>query len=204
MHLQVTDSMQTRKNGDNERKYIYIIKLRLNLLPCTILARCSIKVKLVLCSVDLVRRIGAENKIAEARSAPPFPVSLRKSSQTQPSQQSHLRMRASSLLPLRWAIPFRPSWSRPSSGIVVTRAFTSHSRPGPAPPRLRPSSRGWRCFSASTPAQFNLEGDSTIYALSTASGRAAIAVVRVSGSACVSVIFLLPFPFQKIKRDRLC
>lgn len=177
----------------------------LKISPCTILARCShskvsIKVKLVLCSVDLVRRIGAENKIAEARSAPPFPVSLRKSSQTQPSQQSHLRMRASSLLPLRWAIPFRPSWSRPSSGSVVARAFSSHSRPGPAPPRLQPSNGGWRCFSASTPARFNLEGDSTIYALSTASGRAAIAVVRVSGSACVSVISPPSFHLPKIKK----
>lgn len=73
----------------------------------------------------------------------------------------------------------------------MARAFSSHLRAGPAPPRFPPNNRGWRCFSASTPARFNLEGDSTIYALSTASGRAAIAVVRVSGSACVSVISLL-------------
>ena len=143
----------------------------------------------------LVRRRGAEDKLAEARSAPPLRPFLRKSSPIQPNLQSHLRMRASSLLPLRWAIPFRPSWSRPSSGIAVARAFSSHLRPGPAPQTFRPSSRGWRCFSASAPARFNLEGDSTIYALSTASGRAAIAVVRVSGSACVSVISLLPFTF---------
>lgn len=32
-----------------------------------------------------------------------------------------------------------------------------------------------------------LDADSTIYALSTAPGRAAIAVVRVSGPACASV-----------------
>lgn len=32
-----------------------------------------------------------------------------------------------------------------------------------------------------------LDGDSTIYALSTAPGRAAIAVVRASGPACVQV-----------------
>lgn len=36
-----------------------------------------------------------------------------------------------------------------------------------------------------------LDADSTIYALSTAPGRAAIAVVRISGPACVSVCIFL-------------
>lgn len=44
-----------------------------------------------------------------------------------------------------------------------------------------------RSFSSTCPAQFMLDGDSTIYALSTAPGRAAIAVVRISGPACVPV-----------------
>ncbi|KAJ5475972.1 hypothetical protein N7475_001701 [Penicillium sp. IBT 31633x] len=44
-----------------------------------------------------------------------------------------------------------------------------------------------RAFSSSRPSKFMLDGDSTIYALSTATGRAAIAVVRVSGPACTSI-----------------
>ncbi|CAG8937320.1 unnamed protein product [Penicillium salamii] len=44
-----------------------------------------------------------------------------------------------------------------------------------------------RTFSSTFPAQFMLDGDSTIYALSTAPGRAAIAVVRISGPACVPI-----------------
>jgi tRNA modification GTPase len=44
-----------------------------------------------------------------------------------------------------------------------------------------------RAFSSTRPTQFMLDGDSTIYALSTAPGRAAIAVVRISGPACVPV-----------------
>ncbi|KAJ9264207.1 hypothetical protein DTO212C5_7266 [Paecilomyces variotii] len=42
-------------------------------------------------------------------------------------------------------------------------------------------------FSSSTPLRFVSDADSTIYALSTASGRAAIAVARVSGPACVQI-----------------
>ncbi|KAJ5545380.1 hypothetical protein N7461_007684 [Penicillium sp. DV-2018c] len=44
-----------------------------------------------------------------------------------------------------------------------------------------------RPFSSTRPVKFMLDGDSTIYALSTATGRAAIAVVRVSGPACTSI-----------------
>lgn len=44
-----------------------------------------------------------------------------------------------------------------------------------------------RAFSSTRATQFMLDGDSTIYALSTAPGRAAIAVVRISGPACVPV-----------------
>ncbi|KAJ9208472.1 putative mitochondrial GTPase [Paecilomyces variotii] len=44
-----------------------------------------------------------------------------------------------------------------------------------------------RHFSSSTSVRFVSDADSTIYALSTASGRAAIAVARVSGPACVQI-----------------
>ncbi|KAL4899720.1 hypothetical protein BDW74DRAFT_108748 [Aspergillus multicolor] len=50
-----------------------------------------------------------------------------------------------------------------------------------------PSTPQLRCFSASVRSRIFQDSDSTIYALSTAPGRAAIAVVRVSGPACIAV-----------------
>ena len=93
-----------------------------------------------------------------------------------------LRMRAFSAQSLRWVSPCRPSWSRVSAALTPSKARPFRGAAFPALPRphIRP-------FSASTPARSTFDSDSTIYALSTASGRAAIAVVRVSGPACVQV-----------------
>lgn len=88
-------------------------------------------------------------------------------------------MRAFGFWSLRRAFTFRPSWSRYSCSHAVALDLAR-----PAQRRL-PST--CRQFSASPSFRFSLEADSTIYALSTAPGRAAIAVVRVSGSACVQV-----------------
>jgi hypothetical protein len=89
------------------------------------------------------------------------------------------RMRASSFRHLRWvAIPVRSPWSRPLGRAHPFRHVLHFTRSSP------PQNRR---FSASTPTQLIREGDSTIYALSTAPGRAAIAVVRVSGPHCVLV-----------------
>jgi hypothetical protein len=44
-----------------------------------------------------------------------------------------------------------------------------------------------RCYLHSTARQTAVLGDDTIYALSTAPGRAGIAIVRISGPACVDV-----------------
>lgn len=93
-----------------------------------------------------------------------------------------LRMRAFSTRSLRWVSPCRPSWSRVSSAFAPTKARPFRGATFPALSRLHV-----RPFSASTPARSTFDSDSTIYALSTASGRAAIAVVRVSGPACVQV-----------------
>ncbi|KAB8237823.1 tRNA modification GTPase [Aspergillus alliaceus] len=91
-------------------------------------------------------------------------------------------MRALYLRNLFRAIPFCPSWSRHSCALPMgnlhpwRHVFSS----APAVPQSR-------MFSASRPTRSLLDSDSTIYALSTASGRAAIAVVRVSGPACVQI-----------------
>lgn len=94
-------------------------------------------------------------------------------------------MRASRQI-LRWASPFSSpasqSWRAISNKSYIRRhAFLPISQV------LRSSPGQIRAFSACRPAQFMLDGDSTIYALSTATGRAAIAVIRVSGPACASV-----------------
>ncbi|KAE8142076.1 GTP-binding protein TrmE N-terminus-domain-containing protein [Aspergillus pseudotamarii] len=83
---------------------------------------------------------------------------------------------------LRRVIPFRLPWSRHSCAFPRDNAYSS--RYVLFPPPAVPQSR---TFSASRPTQSHIDGDSTIYALSTASGRAAIAVVRVSGPGCVRV-----------------
>lgn len=72
---------------------------------------------------------------------------------------------------LRWTLLSRTPWHRTIS--LPNRAFRD----------FQPA----RGFSSSKPAKFMLDANSTIYALSTAPGRAAIAVVRVSGPACASV-----------------
>lgn len=96
-------------------------------------------------------------------------------------------MRLSLSSNLRWAIR-RPSWNTRCYFVAALRSRYQPILRSAAPlptPTLAPANR--RCFSATRPARFSLDADSTIYALSTASGRAAIAVVRVSGNACVEV-----------------
>lgn len=95
-----------------------------------------------------------------------------------------MRIRASRVL-CRVNPPVKALWSasrlRPSAPNAHIRRhglFSESARRTPG------QIRG---FSATRSAQFMLDGDSTIYALSTAPGRAAIAVVRVSGPACVPV-----------------
>jgi hypothetical protein len=98
---------------------------------------------------------------------------------TLPASRLYPRMRASSFRHLRWvAIPVRSPWSRPL-GRAHPFCHVLHSTKSLTPQH--------RCFSASRTIRLIREGDSTIYALSTAPGRAAIAVVRVSGPDCVSV-----------------
>ncbi|KAK4869669.1 hypothetical protein LT330_006051 [Penicillium expansum] len=94
-------------------------------------------------------------------------------------------MRASRRV-LRWASPFSSSTSQPwqtisNKSYIRRHGFLSESS------GLRRSPGQARAFSSTRPARFMLDADSTIYALSTATGRAAIAVVRVSGPACASI-----------------
>ncbi|GAQ03537.1 hypothetical protein ALT_0858 [Aspergillus lentulus] len=107
-------------------------------------------------------------------------------------------MRAFGFWSLRRAFTFRPSWSRYSCSHAVALDLAR-----PAQRRL-PST--CRQFSASPSFRFSLEADSTIYALSTAPGRAAIAVVRVSGSACVQIYRALcpsaPLPRARVAAVR--
>ncbi|KAJ5612344.1 hypothetical protein N7510_005538 [Penicillium lagena] len=93
-------------------------------------------------------------------------------------------MRASCPRAARWAAPFRPSWNRSLQHNSLRHV--RHDVAIPAHP-FPPTKGHWRSFSSNRPARFILDGDSTIYALSTAPGRAAIAVVRVSGPSCVSI-----------------
>jgi hypothetical protein len=98
---------------------------------------------------------------------------------------SSLCMRASHRL-LRWATPFGHATSRPWPAILNKANIRRHAFP-PETPVLRRTGRQARAFSSTLPTRFMLDVDSTIYALSTAPGRAAIAVVRVSGPASVPV-----------------
>ncbi|KAL3448605.1 GTP-binding protein TrmE N-terminus-domain-containing protein [Aspergillus insuetus] len=103
-------------------------------------------------------------------------------------------MRASSFRHLRWvAIPVRSPCSRPL-GRARPLCHVPHSTKS-LPPQHR-------CFSASRRIRLICEGDSTIYALSTAPGRAAIAVVRLSGPDCVSIYQAL-CPKAPIPRPRV-
>ncbi|KAJ5753755.1 uncharacterized protein N7511_007908 [Penicillium nucicola] len=94
-------------------------------------------------------------------------------------------MRASNRL-LRWAIPVGQATSRPWPATWNKPHLRRHvfSRKTPV---LRQAGAQARAFSSTRPTQFMLDADSTIYALSTAPGRAAIAVIRVSGPASVPI-----------------
>ncbi|PYH28677.1 tRNA modification GTPase [Aspergillus neoniger CBS 115656] len=105
-------------------------------------------------------------------------------------------MRSSAVRTLRWATPLRPSWSRCFTVARQGAGPALHAR-SPSP-RVPPQ----RYFSGSSPAQSIFDADSTIYALSTASGRAAIAVVRASGPACVQIYKSL-CPEAPLPRPRL-
>lgn len=102
--------------------------------------------------------------------------------------QSLPRMRGPLFRTTCRALPRRPSWSGPVSLRGLSGIHNPSCRPIPGPRPVRGSDAGRiRSFTSSTPVQFVPDGDSTIYALSTAPGRAAIAVVRISGPACVKV-----------------
>ncbi|KAJ5491660.1 hypothetical protein N7539_003227 [Penicillium diatomitis] len=108
----------------------------------------------------------------------------------QDSSNTQTCMRANSPRLLRWALPIRPSCSKIVTSIPSFAESQHQHRswagsfaaraPHAAPQKVRG-------FSSSARRRFMLDGDSTIYALSTAPGRAAIAVVRVSGPACSSI-----------------
>ncbi|OJJ43737.1 hypothetical protein ASPZODRAFT_19044 [Penicilliopsis zonata CBS 506.65] len=93
-------------------------------------------------------------------------------------------MRGSILWVSRWVNPFRHQWTLPAFGGPPNRVASKRAAQVLLP---RISRNGVRCFSSYPPAFFSIGHDSTIYALSTAPGRAAIAVIRVSGSACVKI-----------------
>jgi hypothetical protein len=103
-------------------------------------------------------------------------------------QRPAICMRASRPRVLRWASPFRPSCkqSHPTILGLGERPFRSRAPISAQAPHHQPPSN-IRSFSSSQQRRFMLDADSTIYALSTAPGRAAIAVVRISGPACASV-----------------
>ncbi|KAJ5358490.1 uncharacterized protein N7496_010903 [Penicillium cataractarum] len=79
---------------------------------------------------------------------------------------------------LRWASPFRPSWKQPYtriSGLDDRPLLRNHAPVSARAPHQARSNV--RSFSSSQHKGFMLDADSTIYALSTAPGRAAIAVI---------------------------
>ncbi|GKZ49617.1 mitochondrial splicing system protein [Aspergillus brasiliensis] len=91
--------------------------------------------------------------------------------------------------------------------VHLAYAIIGHPDPTGAGPALHARSLSprvppHRYFSISSPAQSIFDADSTIYALSTATGRAAIAVVRASGPACVQIYKSL-CPEAPLPRPRL-
>ncbi|CAI7575851.1 unnamed protein product [Penicillium viridicatum] len=94
-------------------------------------------------------------------------------------------MRASRRV-LRWVSPFSTSSSQPWQTISNKSYIRRHGFFSESPGPWRNPGQA-RAFSSTRPTRFMLDGDSTIYALSTATGRAAIAVVRISGPACTSI-----------------
>ncbi|KAJ5902461.1 hypothetical protein N7495_002989 [Penicillium taxi] len=89
-------------------------------------------------------------------------------------------MQASRSRLIRWAIPAPPS---NQIRVLPYRRHVSILQV----PVLRRTPKHIRSFCSSISRRFMLDADSTIYALSTSPGRAAIAIVRVSGPACVSI-----------------
>ncbi|KAJ5139069.1 uncharacterized protein N7515_003917 [Penicillium bovifimosum] len=94
-------------------------------------------------------------------------------------------MRASRRV-LRWVPPSSLAASRTWQAIPNRFCTGRHDLPSKSPVLQRTAGQA-RPFSSTSPVKFMLYGDSTIYALSTATGRAAIAVVRISGPACTSI-----------------
>ncbi|KAJ5302118.1 hypothetical protein N7508_006981 [Penicillium antarcticum] len=109
-------------------------------------------------------------------------------------------MRASNRL-LRWAVPFGQATSRPWTATSNKAHIRRHVF-SPKTPVLRRTGGQARAFSSTLPTRFMLDADSTIYALSTAPGRAAIAVVRVSGPASVPIYKAL-CPNNPLPKPRL-
>jgi hypothetical protein len=100
----------------------------------------------------------------------------------------------------RCSVPIRP-WVSP---LGPTRTFQHFQRPSSVTATVRSVRRrpwalqnknGGTCFFAtSTMPSLLTNGDPTIYALSTSPGRAAIAVIRVSGPACMQVGYVCNKP----------
>lgn len=107
-----------------------------------------------------------------------------------------LRMRRFLSLSKPWVLPF----GRNGRGVRIISSVSPHYhrivRPAPQQQfqRCRFSSRGRSQRASSVIDELSLSSpsvalgaDSTIYALSTAPGRAAIAIIRISGPACLQV-----------------
>ncbi|KAL4898494.1 P-loop containing nucleoside triphosphate hydrolase protein [Aspergillus ambiguus] len=111
-------------------------------------------------------------------------------------------MRAPYFRNLQWVVPFRLSWRRQYSAVAWNRP-RSH---GPAWSTITSCIPRNRTFSVTSPVRTFLDAESTIYALSTAPGRAAIAVVRVSGPGCVQIYNALcpkgPLPRPRVAAVR--
>ncbi|EEH16851.2 hypothetical protein PABG_06938 [Paracoccidioides brasiliensis Pb03] len=103
-----------------------------------------------------------------------------------------LRMRRYLSKPLRWAFTLRPPWIR--SCWLTTIGGEEICRP------RAPDRRGPIRWQSTSPVVGELS--STIYALSTAPGRAAIAIIRVSGPGCVQIYKALcpksPLPTPRV------
>ncbi|CEO58401.1 hypothetical protein PMG11_03130 [Penicillium brasilianum] len=97
-------------------------------------------------------------------------------------------MRATRPRALRWASSFCPSWNQPHTRAARLGSCPLFGNYVPVSARTpHRASSNIRSFSSSQHRRFMLDTDSTIYALSTAPGRAAIAVVRISGPACATI-----------------
>lgn len=119
-----------------------------------------------------------------------------------------LRMRRFLSLSEPWVLPF----GRNGRGVRIISSGSPHYhrivRPAPQQQfqRCRFSSRGRTQRPSSVLDELSLSSpsvalgvDSTIYALSTAPGRAAIAIIRISGPACLQVTS----SFSEYKRSQI-